>query len=202
MKIAIIGMGMGADTLLPAILKSGHDVVIGVHHPADLSYAGTLRAVAVRSMPDAASWAEIIVLRINWDAYDDAFRAIGSVGEKLVIYEISARDLMNDLPLLNAPFQRTARMIGSIDMLELRRVDRPRLADMIGSADRVSEPVPMSAFAKVKLLQLFTDLGFDVRDAGPLQWSSELQNMARLVIAQAFSNGKPGMAWAMITRDA
>ena len=59
------------------------------------------------------------------------------------------------------------------------------------------------ATAKAAVMQLLTDIGFDVRDAGGLDYARELEGMARLWIAQAFGHGLvPTIGWALTGPDA
>jgi 8-hydroxy-5-deazaflavin:NADPH oxidoreductase len=74
MRIAIIGAGNVASALGRAWLGGGEDVIFGVPNPADPKYR-SLPEERLRTAPEAARNAEIIVLATPWPATEAAARS-------------------------------------------------------------------------------------------------------------------------------
>ena len=207
MRIAIIGKGRVGTAIAPNIAAAGHDVVYGVRDPADPKYASD-DGVALRSTREAAAWAEVIVLAIGFDAIDAVLAEMGSLAGKILIDPINPYDFRNQLAPLIAPDQSVARLIQTkTDAVVVKALNQVGSGVMADAPTRRIKPLQFvaadDAAAKATVMQLLTDIGFDARDAGPLDWSRELEGMARLWIAQVFAHGMPhGTGWALTRADA
>ncbi|OQW79431.1 MAG: hypothetical protein BVN32_03885 [Proteobacteria bacterium ST_bin14] len=203
MKIAVIGTGRVGGAIAPNIAAAGHEVVYGVRNPDDPKYAGS-DGVARRSTADAAAWADVIILAIGWDAVDGALTAMGPITGKILIDPINPYDFMNNLAPLIASDQSAARLLqAKTDAIVVKALNQVGSAVMANARAQSIKPLQFVAAddpaAKATVMQLLRDIGFDARDAGPLDWSRELEGMARLWIAQAFGHGlAPTSGWALV----
>lgn len=207
MRIAVIGTGRVGGTIAPRFAAAGHEVVYGVRDPADPKYAGA-DGIALKSMADAGAWAEVIILAIGFDAVDAALAALGPIADKIVIDPINPYDFMNNLAPLIPADQSAARLLqGKTDAIVVKALNQVGSQVMANASTRRVKPVQFvagdDAAAKTTVMALLTDLGFDARDAGGLDWARELEGMARIWIAQAFAHGMPAdTGWAMTGPDA
>ena len=79
MKVGIIGSGVVAQTLGGGFLKHGHEVAIGTRDPAKLKdWAAKHKGAAVKSMGDAASFGDVVVLAVAGDAALEALKQAGA----------------------------------------------------------------------------------------------------------------------------
>jgi 8-hydroxy-5-deazaflavin:NADPH oxidoreductase len=88
MKVGIIGSGVVGQTLAAGFLKHGHEVAIGTREPAKLKdWAEKNKGAAVRSMPEAAAFGDVVVLAVAGGAALDALKQVGagSLNGKTVI---------------------------------------------------------------------------------------------------------------------
>lgn len=81
MRIAIIGAGNVGTALGKQFVKTGHEVVYGVKDPAGPKY----KALKPRTVKDAVSFADVVVLATPWPATEAAIRSAGSLAEKIVV---------------------------------------------------------------------------------------------------------------------
>lgn len=207
MRIAIIGKGRVGSAIAPNIAAAGHDVVFGVRDPADPKYASD-DGVPLKSTHEAAQWADTIIMAIGFDAIDAVLGDMGPIAGKILIDPINPYDFRNQLAPLIPADQNVARIIqGKTDAVVVKALNQVGSGVMADAPQRRIKPVQFvaadDADAKSKVMGLLRDIGFDARDAGPLDWSRELEGMARLWIAQVFAHGMPhGTAWAMTSADA
>jgi 8-hydroxy-5-deazaflavin:NADPH oxidoreductase len=79
MKIGIIGSGDVAKALGGGFLKHGHEVAMGTRDVAKLEAWGKLNPkAAIGSFPDAAKFAEVVVLAVKGSVAEDALRIAGA----------------------------------------------------------------------------------------------------------------------------
>ncbi len=79
MKVGIIGSGVVAQTLGGGFLKHGHEVAIGTRDPAKLKdWAAKHKGAAIKSMGDAASFGDVVVLAVAGDAALEALKQAGA----------------------------------------------------------------------------------------------------------------------------
>jgi 8-hydroxy-5-deazaflavin:NADPH oxidoreductase len=80
MKIGILGSGLVGTTLASGFLKHGHEVMIGTRDPAKLaSWVKENPKAQIKSAPEAAKFAEVVVLAVKGTA---ALAAVASAGEE------------------------------------------------------------------------------------------------------------------------
>jgi hypothetical protein len=81
MRIGIIGAGAVGGTLGRALAKASHSIVYGVREPRAEKYAALLHANAeVRSVREAASTTDAVILSTPWSATAAALAAAGDFG--------------------------------------------------------------------------------------------------------------------------
>ena len=79
MKVGIIGSGVVAQTLGAGFLKHGHEVALGTRDPAKLKdWAAKHKGAAVKSMPEAAAFGEVVVLAVAGQAALEALKQAGA----------------------------------------------------------------------------------------------------------------------------
>ena len=193
MRIAIIGTGNVGKALGPAFDRAGHDVAYGVRVPADPKHAGT--SLAVKSTRDAASWAEIVVLAVNWAQVDVALADCGDIDGKILL------DCTN--PLAFGP--DGISLVLGFDSSGGEIIASKTNANVVKTLNHVGSPVMESAHlyatrpiqfvcgedeqAKHAVSGLLRDIGFEPIDYGGIENSRKLEPLAMLWIDQAYKHG-------------
>ena len=193
MKVAVIGKGNVGKAVAPALAKAGHDVAYGVRDPDDAKYQDD-DGVALKGIDEAAAWAEVVILAVGWGQVDAVLDQVGAIAGKVLIDCINPYDFEDGLRALVQPHQSAAELIQARTSAKvvkaLNQVGAPVMAK---ARDYKVPPAQFAAgddqAAKDTVLGLLRDIGFDARDAGPLERARELEGMARLWIAQAFGQG-------------
>lgn len=86
MRIAIIGAGNVGATLGRRFADAGHAVIHGVRSPDDSKHAGIARdGVTLDTIAGAVASADVAILATTWAAAQDAVRAAGNFGGKVLI---------------------------------------------------------------------------------------------------------------------
>jgi len=203
MKIAVIGKGNVGSALAPNLAAAGHGVTYGVRDPADPKHA-SVDGVPVASVPDAVAGAEAIILSIHWGAVDAFLGEAGDVSGKILIDCTNAYDFQNGLAhLIPLDTSGAAIIAGKTKAAVVKAFNQVGAPVMADAPKRKVRPVQFAAGddadAKAKVLTLITDAGFEARDAGGLDYARELEGMARVWIAQAFTAGmSPDTGWALV----
>lgn len=203
MKVAIIGKGRVGSALGPNIANAGHEAAYGVRDPADPKYADG-DGVSLMTLRAAGQWADIIIAAINFDAVDAVLADLGDIAGKILIDPVNPYDFRNNLAPLLPPDQSAARVIAGKTAARvvkaLNQVGAPVMAAAMTAPVRPLQFVASDdAAAKAQVMALLSDIGFDARDAGGLDYARELEGMARLWIAQAFGHGMaPTTGWALV----
>jgi len=203
MRIAVIGKGRVGTALAPNLAQAGHEVVYGVRDPADPKHAGG-DDVPLKSTREAAQWAEVIVAAIMWDAVDGLLAECGDLTGKILIDCINPYDFIGGLKPLIDGNQSAAQLIAArTQATVVKTLNQVGAPVMARARDHAVPPLQFVASddeaAKLTVISLLQDIGFDARDAGGLEYAADLEGMARLWIAQAFAHGMaPDTSWALI----
>ena len=205
MRIAIVGKGNVGKALGPNIAAAGHDVVFGVRQPRDPKYASD-DGIPLKTVNEAASGAELVILAINWAAVDSALAECGNLDRKVLIDCTNPYDFRNNLAPLVPADQSAAKLIASKTRAKVVKAFNQVGADVMANARRrKTRPLQFIASdhedAKATVIKLASDIGFDARDAGGLDYARELEGMARLWIAQAFWRGMPASSGWLLTTE-
>ena len=193
MRIAIIGTGNVGKALAPTFVRAGHEVTYGVRDPADPKHAGA--GPTVRSVRDAASRAELVVLAVNWAQVDEALTDCGDLDGKILI------DCTN--PLSFGP-DGISLVIG-FDTSGGEVIASKTNAKVVKTLNHVGSPVMESAHryatrpiqfvcgedgeAKQAVSDLLRDIGFEPIDYGGIDNARKLEPLAMLWIDQAYKHG-------------
>lgn len=204
MRVAVVGKGSVGKALAPNIAATGYDVVYGVRDPNNPKYASD-DGIPLKTVGEAVSDAEIVILAINWPSVDGALAECGDMRGKIVVDCINPYDFRNNLAPLVPADRSAARIIaGKTAGKVVKAFNQVGAAVMAQARARKAKPLQFVASddenAKAAVIKLAKDIGFDARDAGGLDYARELEGMARLWIAQAFGHGMPVTAgWLLIT---
>ena len=201
MRVAVIGLGNVGKALAPAFRRDGHEVVCGVRDPADPKH----RAIdlPLRSPAEAAEWAEIVVLAVNWDQVEAALADCGDLAGKILL------DCTN--PLSFGPEGIT--LLLGFDTSGGEIVASKTAARVVKTLNHVGAPVMADAHAyprrpiqfvcgndadsRATVSGLLRDIGFEPRDYGGIENARKLEPLAMLWIDQAFQHGM-SMATALV----
>jgi len=205
MRVAIVGKGNVGQALGPNIAAAGHDVVFGVRNPRDPKHASG-DGIALKTVQEAASDAELVILAINWGAVDSALAECGNMDGKVLVDCINPYDFRNNLAPLVPADQSAAKIIASKTSAKVVKAFNQVGAEVMANArSRKLRPLQFVASdhddAKATVIKLASDIGFDARDAGGLDYARELEGMARLWIAQAFWRGMPSSSGWLLTTE-
>jgi predicted dinucleotide-binding enzyme len=205
MRVAVVGKGNVGKALAPNIAAAGHDAVYGVRDPHDRKYASG-DGIPVRTVGEAVSNAEIVILAIHWAAVDSVLAECGDMHGKVLVDCINPYDFRNNLaPLVNADQSASSIIAAKTTAKVVKAFNQVGAAVMANARARKPKPLQFVASddrdAKAAIIQLAKDIGFDARDAGGLDYARELEGMARLWIAQAFGHGMPPTASWLLTAE-
>jgi predicted dinucleotide-binding enzyme len=203
MRIAVIGAGNVGKAIGQGWSKAGHDVVYGVRDPAKAPGPGASLTVA-----EAAASAEVVVLTVMFHAAEAALADCGDLSGKILIDPINplapdpAGGLRLSLGFETSAAEFVAARTKARVVKSLNQVGAGVLGDTSGYAMRPIQFVAGDdAAAKAVVRGLVEDLGFEVRDAGPLSAARLLEPMAMVWIDQALRYGmEPDRAWALMKR--
>ena len=208
MRIAIIGAGNVGTALGRAWLGGGEDVIFGVPNPADPKYR-LLPGERLRTAPEAARNAEVVVLATPWPATEAAVKSLGDLSGNIVIDCTNPLGMgPNGLELVLghttsageqvASWARGAAVFKTLNQIGAASMDQASLFPVrpvmfVAGDDPSKKPVVMSLVAK---------LGFEPVDAGPLRIARLLEPYGMLWIDQALNRGRgQNFAFAITTRS-
>lgn len=183
-KIGIVGNGNVGSALARGLTRAGHEV----------------RAVGKdkAAIREVASWGEVVLLAVPFDAIDDIVRDAGEALAGKTVVDVTnaldasmslavgfttsgAEELQKKLP--------NARVAKAFNTVFAQHMDSGRLGDKPLTAFVASD----DASAKKTVLELARAIGFDAVDAGPLK-------NARLLEPFAFFNIQLGYVLGMGTQ--
>ncbi len=196
MTIAILGTGRVGSALGPAFAACGHTVVYGSREPE----REDVRDLVARAGPpasaalpvDAATEAEVVVIATPWEATEALVRSLDLDGRIVLdttnplafpdlslVVETSAGELIQAW----APGARVVKAFSSVgaDVMADADFGALRPAMWVAGAD---------ADAKATTLGLAEALGFEGIDAGGIERSRALEQMAVLWISHASVAGR------------
>jgi predicted dinucleotide-binding enzyme len=208
MRIAVIGRGRVGSVLGPALVRAGHDVRFGLRDPLDPRHADT-SGVPVMRTREAADWAEIVVLAVDWPNVDQALVDCGPMPDKILIDCSNPLDYSPETGLTLA-FGFTTSAGEHVSARTKARVVKTLNqvgAEVMGKAK--SYPQPPIQFvagedeeAKQIVSGLLAELGFRPIDLGGIANARKLEPLAIISIDLMFRHGHPmDTAWALITPD-
>jgi 8-hydroxy-5-deazaflavin:NADPH oxidoreductase len=200
MRIAIIGAGNVGGTLGRAWAQHDHQVMYGVREP------GRAKTAPAVSVPEAAKFAEVVVLATPWNATEEAIRNCGDLTGKILLD--CTNPLKPDLSGLavghtsSAGEQVAQWARGALVVKIFNTTGFPNMADpKYGSEAATMFYAGDDAGAKAAAAQLAREIGFDPVDAGPLANARLLEPLAMLWIYMAVVQGQGvNMAFRLMRR--
>ncbi len=207
MRIAIIGAGNVGTALATGWARAGHAIVYGVIDPAAKAATG---AAGVARVGEAAAAAEVIVLAVPWAAVPDAIAACGDLTGKIVIDATNPLAFTDGTLALTLGFstsggEEVARLApGAAVFKTMNQVGFAVMPDATGyPAPAVMFVAGDDAARKPVVIGLVAELGFEPRDAGPLDRARLLEPYALVWIEQATLHGAGDRrAFGLMQKDA
>jgi predicted dinucleotide-binding enzyme len=197
-KIGVIGAGNVGGALGKLWAGKGHEIVFGARDPQSAKVQELVKSAGpnarAATVPQAASFGDVIVLATPWPATKAAIQSAGSLAGKILIdcTNPMAADLSGLTIGTNnsggeevARWATGARVVKGFNTLGAGSFANPRF----GSENASMFICGDDAQAKSTVGQLTAELGFDVVDAGPLTASRELEPIAMLWVHLAYKQG-------------
>ena len=191
MRIAIIGTGNVGTALHSAFTRAGHEVAFGVRDPADPKHAGA----PVRSVREAAEWAEVVVLAVNWGQVDGALDDCGDMDGKILLDCTNPLNFGADGISLALGFDTSGgEIIASKTAAKVVKTLNHVGSTVMGIAHQYStRPIQFvcgeDASAKAVVSGLVRDIGFEPIEHGGIENARQLEPLAILWIDQAYKHG-------------
>ncbi|MFQ3664791.1 MAG: NAD(P)-binding domain-containing protein [Sphingomonadaceae bacterium] len=208
MRIAIIGRGRVGAVLGPAFAEAGHEVAFGLRDPRDPRHAGA-DGVARMGTREAAEWAEVVVLAVNWPNVDQALADCGPMDGRILI---DCTNPLNFSPedglTLAFGFDRSAgeHVAAATRARVVKTLNHVGAAVMGAAKGYARPPVQFVAGddgeAKTIVSGLLVDLGFRPVDFGGIANARKLEPLAIITIDLMFRHGHDmATAWDLITPE-
>jgi predicted dinucleotide-binding enzyme len=210
MKIGIIGAGNVGGTLGKRWANAGHEIKFGVRDANDAKLKELLSSAprsTASSVQQTATFAEVVVLSVPWNAIDDALKQAGpALSGKVLI------DCTNPVPMGPDILERgllvghttsggeyvASKAAGARVVKSLCTVGWPIMADpKFGGESAVMPYCGDDAAAKSTVARLVGDLGFEALDAGPLANARLLEPFGMLWIYLAFKGMGTNFAFTL-----
>jgi hypothetical protein len=191
MKIGVIGTGNVGSALGNRFAALGHEVIFGSRQP-ESEDANSLNGKIV-SPREAAQSAEAVLLAVPWPA-KPAIDSLGDLTGKIVI------DATNPLPpdlsglVIGTTTSAAEQIAGWAPGAKVVKAFNTVGANIMANP-KFADGAPVLFYcgddgeAKKLVHQLAAKLGFDARDAGPLNQARLLEPFALLWISLAFTPG-------------
>ena len=203
MRIAVIGAGNVGRAVGSGWIAKGLSVTWGVRDPESDHGVAPCKTVA-----EAVTDADIVVLAVMFHSIEAALVECGDLNGKVLIDPTNPLTPDGDGLALSLGFETSsaefiAARTNARVVKSLNQVGATVLADPNGYAVRPIQFVAGDdAEAKALVASLVEDLGFEVRDAGPLRAARLLEPLAMVWIDQAMRYGMPAdRAWALVDRQ-
>ena len=201
MQIAIIGAGQVGTELGRGWARAGHRIAFGVPNPADpkaIAAGEAAGGAQVGTVAQVAPQAEVIVLAVPWGAVPNALQACGDLAGRLVLdatnpVEMGPSGLELKIGFTTSGGEEVARLAPGAKVF--KTMNQVGFAVMSAADGFPARPVMFvagdDAAAKPTIMALVEDLGFEARDAGPLDRARLLEPYAMVWIEQAMLHGGP-----------
>jgi len=193
MKIGIFGAGDVGGTLGKRWRQKGHEIMFGVRN---LQSRNTQKLIQmdenfkVGDIREASTFGDVIVFAIPWTAVEETILSAGNLSGKILIDPTNPltpdlkRLALDDISVAEkiAKLANTTVVVKAFNAMGARTLNNPifdsERADLFICGD--------DNHAKRVVVELATDIGFDVVDVGPLVNARMLEQLALLWIELAF----------------
>jgi hypothetical protein len=176
MKIGVVGAGGIGGTIGTLWAQAGHEVLFSSRNPEKLTDLVTTAGATARArtVPEAAAFADVILLAVYYWTTDEALAAAGSLDGKIIIDATNPYSINNGkvhrVPDASSGLELAAKVPGAKIVKAYNTLPTATFADEAHRAD------PYALFycgddgaAKAIVAQLITDSGFAGVDIGPLE---------------------------------
>lgn len=197
--ITILGAGNVGSTLGRAWSSRGHTLIYGVRDPEHERHqraAKTSRGARIASMAEAAEQADLIVLAVSWASVPEVLQECGDLDGKTLIDVTNPLSFENDAIALTQGFTTSGgedvqRLVPKAHVFKtLNQVGFTVMGEASGYPTKLVMFVAgNSAAHKESVLSLVSELGFDARDAGPIESCRFLEPYAMLTLEQYVKHG-------------
>jgi NADPH-dependent F420 reductase len=204
MKIAIIGAGNVGGALGTGWAKASHSIVFGVRdvNKPTLKALCTQIGATAASPADAARQGDVVVLALPWNGAESAVKALGDLGNKVVIDSMNPLAMKDGALALDRGYGTSgAEAVASwLPGAKVVKTFNQVGAEMMMAGERfATRPVMFLAGdddgAKTIVAVLVGELKFEALDAGSLKQARILEPFAMVWINQALFRGL-GRDWA------
>jgi len=171
-----------------ALARAGHEVRYGVRDPTRDPHAATEEGVTLVSLPDVAAWGEVLVLGVPNGAVQEVLHAAGDLDGKIIIDPTNAPKPPTDersSTQLIAGFVPTARMVRAFNTVPAEVMLNPRFENGRASTFVCAD----DPLARVTVMALARDIGFDAVDAGSLKSACGIDRLLSVWRVLAFDAG-------------
>ncbi len=190
--IAVIGTGMMGSSLGTRLGAAGHRVIYGSRDPSkprviDL-VTRTGRAASARTQLEAARAGEIVIIAVPWEATQSVVAHLQEALRGKVVIDITNAQRLNADDGL--PEMAVATSAGELMQRWLPESKVVKAFNTVGfhvvaEPQRANGPVTVPVAsnypdAKVEVVALVKELGFEAMDAGPLRMARTLEELSGL----------------------
>jgi 8-hydroxy-5-deazaflavin:NADPH oxidoreductase len=187
-RIGVFGRGHVGAALGHALASAGHEVRYGVRNPAEDPDPAEEAGAALRSLPEVGQWGEVLVLGVPYGAVQEVLHAAGDLDGKIVVDPTNAPKPPTDdrsSSQIIAGFVPTARVVRAFNTVPAEVMLNPlfengRASTFVCADDRL---------ARVTVISLARDIGFDAVDAGPLRSACAIDRLLAVWRVLAFDAG-------------
>jgi len=187
-RIGVFGRGHVGAALGHSMARAGHEVRYGVRDPAEDPDPAAEAGAALLSLADVARWAEVLVLGVPYGAVQEVLHAAGELDGKIIVDPTNAPKPPTDersSSQLIAGFVPTARVVRAFNTVPAEVMLNP-LFEKGRASTFVCADDPL---ARVTVLSLARDIGFDAVDAGPLKSACAIDRLLTVWRVLAFDAG-------------
>ena len=193
MKIGIFGAGDVGGTLGKRWRQKGHEIMFGVRNLQSRNIQKLIQMdenFKVGDIREASAFGDVIVFAIPWTAVEETILSAGNLSGKILIDPTNPltpdlkRLALDDISVAEkiAKLANTTVVVKAFNAMGARTLNNPifdsERADLFICGD--------DNHAKRVVVELATDIGFDVVDVGPLVNARMLEQLALLWIELAF----------------
>lgn len=192
MKIGIFGAGDVGGTLAKRWRQKGHEIMFGVRNLQSRNIQKLIQMdenFKVGDIREASTFGDVIVFAIPWTAVEETILSAGNLSGKILIDPTNPltpdlkRLALDDISVAEkiAKLANTTAVVKAFNAIGTRTLNTPifdsERADLFICGDDIH--------AKRVVVELATDIGFDVVDVGPLVNARMLEQLALLWIELA-----------------
>jgi len=168
--------------------RAGHEVRYGVRDPAEDPDPAAEAGAALLSLADVARWAEVLVLGVPYGAVQEVLHAAGELDGKIIVDPTNAPKPPTDersSSQIIAGFVPTARVVRAFNTVPAEVMLNPLFENGRASTFVCAD----DALARVTVLSLARDIGFDAVDAGALKSACAIDRLLTVWRVLAFDAG-------------